>query len=284
MNLQTPPPDRHRTPVLIARARWRHRHPHAQPAAGAQQPVGSAAQRAVASAFTEIAADTSRARRGAGRERAGLLRRPRPQGTDRAPQRRRRRPRLFQAHHDDLQRHDAADRQPAAAGDRRRAGRRHRRRLPIGRELRSRGRLGRPRSSRRPASTSACSARRRWWRCRAMSRASTRWRCCSPATWSRPRRAAAIGLVNRVVPAGDERAKRARPRPDRSPSKSSYTLKVGKEAFYRQLDMGLARGLRLRLRGDDRKHDGARRRGGHLRLHRKAQADLGGSLKQSRRH
>ncbi len=29
-----------------------------------------------------------------------------------------------------------------------------------------------------PASISACSARRRWWRCRATSRASRRWICC----------------------------------------------------------------------------------------------------------
>ena len=34
------------------------------------------------------------------------------------------------------------------------------------------------RDSRHPASISACSARRRWWRCRAPSAASTRWRCC----------------------------------------------------------------------------------------------------------
>jgi len=35
----------------------------------------------------------------------------------------------------------------------------------------------RPRASRRPASISACSARHRWWRCRATCRASRRWRC-----------------------------------------------------------------------------------------------------------
>ncbi len=52
-------------------------------------------------------------------------------------------------------------------------------------------------------------------------------------------RAAAIGLVNRVVPAGEERAA-ALALAHQVASKSSYTLKVGKEAFYRQLDMGLA--------------------------------------------
>ena len=52
-------------------------------------------------------------------------------------------------------------------------------------------------------------------------------------------RAAAIGLVNRVVSAGEERnaaMKLAR----QIASKSSYTLKVGKEAFYRQIELPLA--------------------------------------------
>ena len=39
-------------------------------------------------------------------------------------------------------------------------------------------RLRPPPNSPRPASISACSARRRWWRCRATWRASTPWRCC----------------------------------------------------------------------------------------------------------
>ena len=53
------------------------------------------------------------------------------------------------------------------------------------------------------------------------------------------KRAAAIGLVNRVVPAGEE-LKAALALAHRIASKSSYTLKVGKQAFYRQLEMGLA--------------------------------------------
>ena len=53
------------------------------------------------------------------------------------------------------------------------------------------------------------------------------------------RRAAEIGLVNRVVPAGEERAA-AIALAKQIASKSSYTLKVGKEAFYRQLDLPLA--------------------------------------------
>ena len=66
---------------------------------------------ALGDAFTAIAADRERARGRAGGERARHSR----AGHDLkeltgAAQRRRRRPRLFQAHHGDLQRHDAADR------------------------------------------------------------------------------------------------------------------------------------------------------------------------------
>ena len=53
------------------------------------------------------------------------------------------------------------------------------------------------------------------------------------------KRAAEIGLVNRVVPAGDERAA-ALTLAKQIASKSSYTLKVGKAAFYRQVEMPLA--------------------------------------------
>jgi enoyl-CoA hydratase/carnithine racemase len=48
-----------------------------------------------------------------------------------------------------------------------------------------------------------------------------------------------IGLVNRVVPAGterDEAIKLAR----KIAAKSAHVVKIGKEAFYRQLEMGLA--------------------------------------------
>src|SRR5919201_1493884 len=48
-----------------------------------------------------------------------------------------------------------------------------------------------------------------------------------------------IGLVNRVVPAGSERdeaIKLAR----KIAAKSAHVVKIGKEAFYRQLEMGLA--------------------------------------------
>ena len=53
------------------------------------------------------------------------------------------------------------------------------------------------------------------------------------------KRAAEIGLVNRVVPAGQE-LKAAIALAKQIASKSSYTLKLGKQAFYAQADMGLA--------------------------------------------
>ena len=47
------------------------------------------------------------------------------------------------------------------------------------------------------------------------------------------------GLVNRVVPAGSERAA-ALALARQIASKSALTVKIGKEAFYRQLEMPLA--------------------------------------------
>ena len=51
--------------------------------------------------------------------------------------------------------------------------------------------------------------------------------------------AARIGLINRAVAPGDER-KEAIALATMVASKSSYTLKIGKQAFYRQAEMGLA--------------------------------------------
>jgi len=48
-----------------------------------------------------------------------------------------------------------------------------------------------------------------------------------------------MGLVNRVVPAGEER-KRALDFAHRIAGKSAHTVKIGKEGFYRQAEMGLA--------------------------------------------
>jgi enoyl-CoA hydratase/carnithine racemase len=53
------------------------------------------------------------------------------------------------------------------------------------------------------------------------------------------KRAAAIGLVNRVVPAGEE-VKAAVALAKEIASRSSYTIKLGKQAFYAQAEMGLA--------------------------------------------
>jgi enoyl-CoA hydratase/carnithine racemase len=51
--------------------------------------------------------------------------------------------------------------------------------------------------------------------------------------------AAAIGLINRVVAAGEER-KNALALAKQIAAKSSYVLKIGKQAFYRQAELGLA--------------------------------------------
>ncbi len=52
-----------------------------------------------------------------------------------------------------------------------------------------------------------------------------------------------LGLVNRVVPAGQERAE-ALAFAAKIASKSGYALKIGKQAFYRQAEMGLAEAYR----------------------------------------
>ncbi len=51
--------------------------------------------------------------------------------------------------------------------------------------------------------------------------------------------AARIGLINRVVAAGAER-KEAIALAQLIASKSSHTVKIGKQGFYRQAEMGLA--------------------------------------------
>ena len=78
------------------------------------------------------------------RDRQGLLRRPRPQGDDRAPRRCRPRQGLLQGDDGSLLGADAGDRHAPEAGHRRGRRPRHRRRLPAGRQLRPRHRL-RPR-------------------------------------------------------------------------------------------------------------------------------------------
>ena len=51
--------------------------------------------------------------------------------------------------------------------------------------------------------------------------------------------AARIGLINRVVPPGEERTS-AIVLAEKIAAKSSYVLKIGKQAFYRQAELGLA--------------------------------------------
>jgi enoyl-CoA hydratase/carnithine racemase len=55
--------------------------------------------------------------------------------------------------------------------------------------------------------------------------------------------AAAMGLVNEVVPAGRERA-RAIAIAQQVASKSSHVIGIGKAAFYRQIDLPLAEAYR----------------------------------------
>jgi enoyl-CoA hydratase/carnithine racemase len=58
-----------------------------------------------------------------------------------------------------------------------------------------------------------------------------------------PARAREIGLVNRVVPAGAERAE-AIALAEKVALKSAYTVKLGKQAFYRQTEMSLGEAYR----------------------------------------
>ena len=238
MNIQNARTASADSPLLRERRRP-GRGADAEPPGGAQQPVRGACLARSATRCTTIAKDDS--------VRAVVLAANGPAfcaGHDLkeltvAPHRRRRRPRLLPADHDDVQRHDAADRHPAPAGDRGGARRRLGGRLPARRKLRSRRRLDQGRASPRPASTSGCSARRRWWRCRATSRASTRWRCCSPA-----RSSGRKGRRDRPRQRGRRRP--ARSAPGRSSwrkqiaSKSSHVVGIGKAAFYRQIEMPLA--------------------------------------------
>ena len=96
-------------------------------------------------------------------------------------------------------------------------------------------------------------------------------------------RAREIGLINRVVAEGTRagRGHRAR-QPDRS-QVDAY----GQDRQDRILSASRdepRRGLRLRERGDDRKHDGARCDRGHFGDHREAQAALGRQVSQLMNH
>ena len=131
-----------------------------------------------------------------------------------------------------------AARPPAAAGDRPGPRHRHRRRLPAGRHLRSRRLQRRRRFATLGREYTACSARRRWWPCRATWRASRRWRCCSPATSSTPPKRCGWGWSTRSCRA--DRLDAAVPALcARLPDKPAAVLALGKRAFYQQLELGL---------------------------------------------
>ena len=198
-----------RTTSAERRAAARERRPgrgaHAQPPGGAQQPVGGAARRARRRAHRHRQG-RQRARRRAGGQWPRVLRRPRPQGADRPPQRRRRRPRLFPADHDTCSTDDAADRRPAPAGDRGGARRGVGGRLPARRQLRSRRRLGKAGFATPGVdiglfcSTPMVALSRNVARKHAMEMLLT-------GDIISAEKAAAIGLVNEVVAAGQERAR-----------------------------------------------------------------------------
>ena len=66
------------------------------------------------------------------------------------------------------------------------------------------------------------------------------------------------GLINRVTEHGRERAE-ALALAEKIASKSSHVVKIGKRAFYEQVQMPLAEAVRYAAEGHDREHDGARR-------------------------
>ena len=270
------PRSRDRRTRAVARARRPHRDADAQPAAGAQQPVGGAAA-ALSDDLAAIAADRSvravvLAANGpafcAGHDLKELTARRSDADGGRD---------YFEHYHDDLQRHDAADRRPAPAGDRRGARRRH-------------------------APPAASWSRAAIWplpRAAAFATPGVNIGlfCSTPmVALSRNvarKQAMEMLLTGDLIAADDAAAHRpgqprgrgrraSATRRSRSrkqiAAKSSYVLGIGKQAFYRQIEMPLAEAYRLRLRGDDREHDGARRRGRHRRLHREARADLGRPL------
>ena len=184
-----------------------------------------------------------------------------------------RRPRLLPPHHDDLQHHDAADRQPAAAGGRRGARRGVGSGLPARRQLRSRRRLGQGR---------LCHARRRYRpvlldadggavaqraaQARHGHAAHGRHRPGRQGRSDRPRQRG--GAARR----GARQGHRDRPQ-DRLEVLARHRHRQGR--VLPPARAAARRGLSLRLRGDDREHDGARCRGRHLRVHREARSRHG---------
>ena len=86
-----------------------------------------------------------------------------------------------------------------------------------------------------------------------------------------------FGLVNRVVPR-EYLTQIVTKYAQTIASKSPLTLKIGKEAFYQQAEMGLAEAYSYTVASHGREHAGARRRGGHRRLHREARPEMDGGV------
>ncbi len=85
--------------------------------------------------------------------------------------------------------------------------------------------------------------------------------------------AARIGLINRVVAAGEER-QAAVALAKQIASKSSYVLKIGKQAFYRQVEMGLAAAYAFASEVMTENMMARDAEEGIVRLHREARAKM----------
>ena len=86
--------------------------------------------------------------------------------------------------------------------------------------------------------------------------------------------AKSLGLVNRVVPP-DRVVNEAVELGRQIALKPKRTLKIGKEAFYRQLEMPLEDAYAYACQGHGREHARRRGRGRHRRLHRQARSPTG---------
>ena len=168
-------------------------------------------------------------RRDSGRRRKGLLLRPRPLGDDR-PRHQRIPPDLRRLH-----RADDEDPSHPAAGDRRGAGYRHRRRLPARRDLRHGGR--------RRGGGFATPGVKIGLFCTtpmvALTRAIGRKRALQMLLTGEmvdARTAADWGLINQAVPAA-ELAAATRKLAAKVAEASSLVVAIGKQAFYTQIDL-----------------------------------------------
>ncbi len=211
--------------VLHAARRTRRRHADAEPAAGRSTRCREAMLDALQARARRARRRRDGARRRDRRRGQGVLRRPRPEGDARRAV-----ARLLRAPVRAVRAHDAGDPAPAGAGDRARAGHRHRGRLPAGRDVRPGGRRAATRASRSAASTSACSARRRASRCRATSARKAAFEMLVTGDFICADEARAKGLVNRVAaPRRARRRGRGAGRRASSPSRASRS-RMGKAA------------------------------------------------------